>query len=509
MPPRETPPCYPCAVHVLLLALLGPSFVQPALAGDEPASILVSALQPSSPDAIALATLLENYLAQEIGLDKDMKVVRIEDTKPFEDYSARVYIQGCPPGDILGCSSIVAERGGTDFAVTGSVSTSAEGSEVEVDILDMKQSRVVVSFKSQLATGDDQVFAQGVARVLAAAVRGQVGEETDIRNTSDDDDAAPRLDNDAVARQIAQLSKDLGEVTVALSRPNRVIPKTTYTVDDLAEQSNTDGLKPWERLKMTPGEYLRYKNSGFSLMDWRTRSAGRQGQLMIAPMFGYANGTMAAGFYGAYATDDTTQVVDSYSAETQQSGSGAWINAVVGYGLTPTIDVGVSVGVQTGTFTRDVDPLVVGQPVETTDPTSFSASRITLGARVGVGLFPAKSIRPRFGGGLDWMRGYSVTQFEQMPDWLAVFPAPSLLVGQAYAGGEARISKNVDFVLQVPLTMMLAGTQPSTSRTGSQDVVTETVPNGPKVVGVGVSAGVQVRLLGKKPSEGIDEIDEN
>ena len=57
--------------------------------------------------------------------------------------------------------------------------------------------------------------------------------------------------------------------------------------------------------------------------------------------------------------------------------------------------------------------------------------------------------------------------------------------------------------------MMLAGTQPSTSRTGSQDVVTETVPNGPKVVGVGVSAGVQVRLLGKKPSEGIDEIDEN
>lgn len=495
-------------MHVLLLALLS-SPLSTAFAADEPPVVLVSALQPATPDDAALSALLEGYLAREIALDPGLQVLRIEETRSFEDYSARVYIQGCPPGDILGCSSIVAERGGADFAVTGTVRTSTDGTEVEVDILDMQESRVVVSFKSQLAAGDDKVFAQGVARILAAAVRGQVGDETDIRNTDDDDDGAARLDNDAVARQIAQLSKDLGEVTVALSRPNHAIPKTTYTVDDLAEQSNTDGLKPWDRLKMTPGEYLRYKNSGFDLVEWRARSAGRQGQLLISPMFGYANGTMAASFYGAYATDSTTDVVDSYSAESQQSGPGAWINAVVGYGLTQTIDVGVSVGVQTGSFTRDIDYVVVDQLVaETTDPQSFTASRLTLGARVGVGLFPARSIRPRLGGGLDWMRGYSVTQFEAMPEWITVFPAPNLLVGQAYVGGEARMSKNVDFVLQVPLTMMLAGTQPSTSRTGSQDVVTESVPNGPKLVGVGVSAGVQIRLLGKKAAGSIEEIDE-
>jgi len=464
---------YAPPVHALLIALLGSSV---ANAADQPTPVLVSALQPASPEAIALATLLENYLAQEIALDKSLAVVRIEDTRPFEDYSARVYVQGCPPGDILGCSTIIAERGGADYAVTGTVRSSASGTEVEVDILDVNDSRVVVSFKSELANGDDKVFAQGVARVLAA-------------------------------RQIAQLSKDLGEVTVALSRPNREIPKTTYTVDDLAEQSNTDAIKPWERLDMSPGEYLRYRNSGFNLVEWRERSAGRQGQVMIAPMFGYANGTMAGSYYGAYATDDSTEVVDAWSAETQQSGSGAWLNAVVGYGITPALDVGVSVGVQTGNFTRDVDDVVVGQPEETTEPQTFSASRLTLGARVGVGLFPARSIRPRMGGGLDWMRGYSVSQFEQMPDWLTVFPAPSLLVAQVYAGGEARVSKNVDLVLQVPVTMMLAGTQPSTLRTGSQDVVTETVPNGPKVIGVGVTAGVQIRLFGKKPEGGIDDID--
>lgn len=491
-------------MHALLIALLGSPV---ANAADQPTPVLVSALQPASPEAIALATLLENYLAQEIALDKSLAVVRIEDTRPFEDYSARVYVQGCPPGDILGCSTIIAERGGADYAVTGTVRSSASGTEVEVDILDVNDSRVVVSFKSELANGDDKVFAQGVARVLAAAIHGEIGAETDIRDTGDSDDGPAKPDNDAIARQIAQLSKDLGEVTVALSRPNRAIPKTTYTVDDLAEQSNTDAIKPWERLDMSPGEYLRYRNSGFSLMEWRARSAGRQGQVMIAPMFGYANGTMAGSYYGAYATDDSTEVVDAWSAETQQSGSGAWLNAVVGYGITPALDVGVSVGVQTGSFTRDVDDVVVGQPEETTEPQTFSASRLTLGARVGVGLFPARSIRPRIGGGLDWMRGYSISQFEQMPDWLTVFPAPSLLVAQVYAGGEARVSKNVDLVLQVPVTMMLAGTQPSTLRTGTQDVVTETVPNGPKVIGVGVSAGVQVRLFGKKSEAGIDDID--
>ncbi len=493
---------YAAPVHVLLLALLGSPV---AYAADQPTSVLVSALQPGSPEAIALATLLENYLAQEIALDKSLAVMRIEDTRPFEDYSARVYVQGCPPGDILGCSTIIAERGGAEYAVTGTVRSSASGTEVEVDILDVNDSRVVVSFKSELANGDDKVFAQGVARVLAAAIHGEVGAETDIRTSDDDGPVKP--DNDAIARQIAQLSKDLGEVTVALSRPNRAIPKTSYTVDDLAEQSNTDAVKPWERLDMSPGEYLRYRNSGFSLLEWRARSAGRQGQLMIAPMFGYANGAMAGSYYGAYATDDSTEVVDAWSAETQQSGSGAWLNAVVGYGITPALDVGVSVGVQTGSFTRDVDDVVVGQPEEPTDPQTFSASRVTLGARVGVGLFPARSIRPRIGGGLDWMHGYSVTQFEQMPDWLTVFPAPSLLVAQVYVGGEARISKNVDFVLQAPVTMTLTGTKPNTFRSGSQDVVTETVPNGPKVIGVGVTAGLQIRLFGKKTEGGIEDID--
>lgn len=490
----------------MLPALLLAHLAVPSAEAAETVPILVSALQPETPEDQALATLLEGYLATEIANDDELDVIRIEDTKSFEDYSARIYIESCPPGDILGCTSIVAERGNADFAVSGMVRTTATGTEVEVDILDMKQSRVVVSFKSELAPsetgkdGDTRVFAQGVARILAAAVHGEVGQEQDIRTEGDDDDEpAPKLDNDAVAREIAQLSKDLGEVTVALTRPNKAIPKTSYTLDDLAGEADTDAAKPWERLDMSPGEYLRYKNSGYNLVEWRKRAAGRQGQLLIAPMIGYANGAMGGMFYGSYATDDTTQVVDSWSAETQQSGSGAWLNAVVSFGILPTLDVGVSVGAQTGTFTREIDDQVVGQfNIETSEPSDFSASRVTLGARASVALLPARTIRPRFGAGIDWMQGYSITQFEALPEWVTVFPAQNLLIAQGYAGGEARISKNVDFVLQVPITVMLTGTAAQTSRTSTQSVVTATTPDGPSVLGAGITAGIQIRLFGAK-----------
>ncbi len=486
---------------LLPILILDSHLLVPVAHAADPVPVLVSALQPASPDAKPLATMLESALAQQVALDKDLRVVRIEDTKNFEDYSARVYIEGCPPGDILGCTNIIAERGNADFAVSGSVTTTATGSEVEVDVLDMKQSRVVVSFKSELTSGDDnKVFAAGVARILAAAVHGEVGQQQDIRHQGDDDEdtPAPKLDNAAVAREIAQLSKDLGDVTVALSRPDKAIPKTTYTISDLAGEGNTDAAKPWERLSMTPGEYLRYKNSGYNLIEWRQRSAGRQGQLLISPMFGYANGAMAGSFYGAYATDSTTTTVDSWSAQTQQTGGGAWITGVVSYGILPAVDVGVAVGLQTGAYTLDIDDFVVGQPAEPTNPTSFPAQRPTFGVRVNASLLPARTLRPRFGGGLDWMQGYSVTQFETLPPWLMVFPAPNLLIGQVYGGGEARIARTVDFVLQVPITFMLTGTSAQTNRLSSQDVVTPTTPPGPSVVGAGITAGLNIRLFGAK-----------
>lgn len=472
----------------------------PARAADTP--VLVSALQPTSPSARARAAELEAAIAREAAALPGVHVLRVEDTPPFEDYPARVYIDGCPPGDALGCASIVAERGHAAFAVTGTVRAGADGDEVEVDILDVAGGRVVVGFTSTVPAGDAAVLAGGVARLLAAAVRGEIGAEVDVRHADDDDDDTPAVhpDNDAVAREIATLSRQMGEAMVELSTPGRPIPRTTYTVGDLARDAETDGLTAWERVGMTPGGYLRYKNSGLSLPEWRARAAGRRGQLLITPAAGYATGAMAGSFYAAYATDDSTQVVESWSAERQQGGSGAWLTGTVAYGITPFLDVGAAVGLQTGQYTLDVDGEVVGQIPEPSDPLVFPVSRVTVGPRATLAFVPARAVRPRVGVGVDWMPAYQVADVQVLPAWVATFPAAGLLVGQLAVGGEARVSSRVDVVLNVPITLLLSGADASTAHTGSVAVVPTTTPEGPPRVGAGVALGVQVRLFGARPA---------
>lgn len=482
-------------------------FVTLARAADT--AVLVSALQPTTPAARPVAVAIEAAVAREAAVLPGVRVLRVEDTPAFEDYSARVYVDGCPPGDALGCASIVAERGGAAYAVTGTVRAAEDGDEVEIDILDVAGSRVVVGFTSTLPAGDERVLAEGVARLLAAAVRGEIGAPADLRYEEDDDDApAVRPDNDTVAREIAQLSRQMGEAMVELSTPGKPIPRTTYTVADLARQSETDGLTPWQQLDMTPGGYLRYRNSGMSLMEWRARASGRRGQLLITPMVGFASGAMAGAFQAAYATDDTTEVVESWSAERQQGGSGAWLTGAVAYGLAPFLDVGVAVGLQTGSYTLDVDGEVVGQMPEPSEPLVFSASRVTVGPRAALTLLPTRTVRPRFGAGVDWMPAYQVGQFQVLPPWVATFPAAGLLVGQVSVGGEVRVSPRVDVVLNVPVTMLLSGAAADTAHTGTVAVVPTVTPDSPPLVGAGVSAGVQIRLFGPRASSATPDPDD-
>ena len=43
----------------------------------------------------------------------------------------------CPPGDAIGCTQILAQRGQAAYAITGTVQSLPEGSRIEVDILDV------------------------------------------------------------------------------------------------------------------------------------------------------------------------------------------------------------------------------------------------------------------------------------------------------------------------------------------------------------------------------------
>lgn len=473
-------------------------------------TILVSSLQARNDESTGLAALVENFLAQELERQPRFDVLRIEDTPDFEDYAARTYMEGCPPGEVVGCTQIIGERGKAAFAVTGTVRSLVGGTKVQIEILDIRNSRSLIRFESELEAGGDEAFAEGVAKVLVAAIDGEIGKETDIR--FDGEDAPEPMDDDAVRRQLAELQREMGSVTAVISRSDRTIERPTYTLDDLAEKMEGEGTKPWERLDMKPAEYLRYKNAGLELFQWRERAIGRQGQLLLRPTVGFASGPYSGTYYGRVAYDvvsGSLGVSDVYAAQVVQTGSGGHFGASVGYGLSPVLDVGAMIGVTTGTWTVDIHQKTVGQTASTPQPTTTGQTTLVVGPRVTATFFPVLPIRPTIGGSVLLMRGRTVMDPESTPEGI-VFPPAVLVAGEAFVGGEARISKRVDVFLQVPLQVRLAGSLFADRRQGISDEV-ETSPPGPAgVVSAGVVAGLQIRLFGSKPkvASRFDDMDE-
>ena len=478
-------------------------------------TVLVSSLQARNSESVGLASLVENFLAQELDKHPDIDVLRIEDTPAFQDYPARTYMEGCPPGEIAGCTFVIAERAGAELAVTGTVQALVGGTKVTIEILDIGTARSLISFQSELEAGNDEAFAEGVAKVLVAAISGEVGQEKDIR-FNDEGEAAEPMDDAAVTAQLAELSREMGSVTAVISRSDRAIAKPEYTVDDLAKKMEGEGTKPWERLGMGPSEYLRYKNAGLTLFEWRKRAIGRQGQLLLRPLVGYASGPYAGTYYGRIAYDITggsLGVVDAYSAQSVQTGSGASFGASIGWGLTPYLDVGVVGGLTLGTFTVDINQETVGSPAISADPESSGQTTLFVGPRATATLFPVKNVRPSFGGSLLILQGRTSLDAESVPESLATFTPATLVAAEVFVGGEARLSERVDFYLQVPIQLRLAGAVTASERAGTAEVVDATAPPGASILGAGAVVGLQVRLFGAKPKdatrydemEGIDE----
>jgi hypothetical protein len=255
---------------------------------------------------------------------------------------------------------------------------------------------------------------------------------------------------------------------------------------------------------MTPAEYLRYKNSGMNLMEWRERAIGRQGQLLLRPEVGVGSGPYEGTYYGRLAYDvvgGSLQVVDAYAAQAVQTGTGGVFGATVSYGLTPVLDVGATLGVALGRYTVDIAQETVGEPISPSDPDSSAHSTLVVGPRVDVTLFPVRPLRPAFGGSVLIERGRTRVDPEQVPEALSTFSPPVMVVGELFVGGEAKISKKVDFFLQVPVQIRLAGDPFVEDRVGTEEVLEITKPDAAGVISAGVRAGLQIRLFGAKPKE--------
>ncbi len=477
-----------------------------------PTPVFVSAFQARNDESRSLAALIEAFVAEKLQGRPELRVLRVEDSPAFEDYSARIYMDSCPPGDIVGCTFVVGGRASASWAVTGSVQSLLKGTRVDIDIVDINGARVAVSFRSELDSGRDEAFAEGVARVLVAAIAGEVGAERDIRVKTEDAEAADEEQDAVIAAELAALEEELGEFTTSIRRADVQIERPKLTEADIAEKSVEEGSKPWERLGMQAGDYLRYRNSGLDLPTWRERAEGRRFQLLIRASGGYVNGPVDAEYYGRYAVQGL-QTVDAYSAQSVASGSSGTGSLELGFGVHPMVDVSVRVGLAGGNFvylisqesTDDLDDGRVPESVTT------QQSSLIVGPRATVSFLPASAIHPTFGFGAYWMQGTGIADHILPPDELARFPAQATWSVELIGGAEVRVNDILDFYAQVPVSFLLDDGETQEERYSPVSALEgiETLP-GPTALGVGLSVGVQVRLFGSRPKESsaLDETDE-
>jgi hypothetical protein len=469
-------------------------------------AVLVPVFQSSDASTDADADAIRLAVEGAIGDLDGLTVMSLGSVPAVGDLPGVDYAESCPPGEYVGCAFVLGQAGAVSLAVAGSVSPREDGRLlVEVHVMDVPQSVDLISFAGDYDPATQGAeFAATVSAVVAAAARGEVKGGGDIRA------AAPVLDGDRAEKQVAsrqldQLQREIGgSEDVGDANVGEFIQEK-YTTNDLARDMETDGAKPWDRLGMSAQEYLRYKNSGMNLYEWRSRQLGRKGQVLIRGMAGYGKAPSSGYYYGRYGVSvPDFAVIETYALHSMVDGSSGRAGLELAYGILPELEVGLQFGWMGGRYTEDIDRVVENQQTYPKEPQEYANSNLWVGGQLLYAPFPVLPVRPVVGASFTRLRGRSIGSFTDLGasgSELPEFEAPTSLSFGIIPGVEARITRRVDLFVHVPLNFAIGGTTGAEQKTGGgvlSDEDTAEVADPLASVYAGVQAGVQVRLFGAK-----------
>jgi hypothetical protein len=470
--------------------------------------LLVSAFEAQDPASRLTARALEQVLARRLARNPAYETHRVEEVPRFPDYDARVYVKSCPAGEHVGCAQVLGERLGVPWAVTGRVETSGTVSTVTFVVVDVSAAREVVAFPSEPFSEVDAELVDGLIQILDSAVAGDYA-EIDIRRTPEsrelreNERAYARKELDAIESEVRSV-KDARGVQLAEQR--------ALTAEDLVSQDRGEGQAPWERLGMKASTYLRYKNSGLSLSDWRTREAGRRGQVLVQPALGFGRGPFATGYHGRYAYDTDTDpagaaslvVVDAQSVQFVRTRQGAVFGLSASYGVLPWLDVGWQFAVTPSGVELDIDGMTVGQPDTASPARSEPGMAWSTGPRVTAAFLPTSAVRPRVSSGLALVAPTAAADVVAVPPELAAFDAPRLWGVEVEPGAEVRIGPRADLVVGLPIAVMLGGAFQTAAQSGERREFPPYVPEVAEGLSAGVRLAVQFHLGQARPARGAE-----
>ncbi len=463
----------------------------------EEIEVLVAPFQPETLASKGISNLLHAYLEGVIDDHPELAVVPVSRAGMVFDQKAALYLDSCPPSEQVGCALVVAEAAQVPWAVTGTVLATDEGADVHIWVLDVERLRQV-DFEWPLR-GDDDALARETEARLLAVIRGEEGAPVDERFRRE----PPSEEEEALAAQreqdAAELERQGSQVTRLGEKKEGELLRDRMTEDELLDEMEGEGSKPWERLEMSPRQYLRYKNSGMPLFEWRERAAGRKAQLLIRPTLGLVRGPSDGAYYGRYVRSASTlAVVQSYAWQAPITGSGPTLGLQVGYGILPTLEIGLVGGASIGIFEADIAAVTEGDPVRERDPQTYSAWSTYGGLQILGAPLPTASVRPVIGGQALIWRGTAVDDHVMPPSELMVFPAPLLGIVGAVAGVEARLGPRIDAYAHVPVQAVIFGGDPGVQDDGGDYLEGPEEPPTLGTVGAGLLLGVQIRALGPR-----------
>lgn len=474
--------------------------------------VLVPVFQSTDVSADAEAEQVREAIEAAVAASNGTSIARIAEVPAVGDLAAVDYADSCPPGEYVGCAFVLGDAGGVSLAVAGVLSPGRDGRvRAEIHVIDIPQTVDLVSFVGDYdpAVGRDS-FASTVASVVRAAAEGKVKAGGDIRAAAPVLDAG-RADKQMAGRQLDQLSKEIGGSEDVGDKNLGEFVREEYTMNDMASDMQTDGSKPWDRLGMTPQEYLRYKNSGLNVIEWRQRKLGRKGQLLIRGMAGYGKGPTDGAYYGRQARSavDVTDIVETYAWHSMVDGNAPRVGLELAYGVLPELEVGVQMGLSTGRYTVDIQTVTEGQYSNPNEPDELANRSIWLGGQALFAPFPVFPVRPVVGLSFSTLRGKSIEQFYDVGDTLPGFERPSSTRLGFILGGEARISRSVDFFLHAPLHLVVGGQSGQEMHQGAGILNVNASAKPLSSAYAGVQAGVQVRLFGAKLERQTSDFDED
>jgi hypothetical protein len=474
----------------------------PAWAG---APVLVAGFQPVTPESAGLAAMLGAVLEQRLDELDELEVLSLVRVPPLSGTDVALYLETCPAGEQVGCTFVVSQHAGAEYAVTGSVALDQDQVLVWVSLVDVDQAREAVSLDLVIPPGQDHLLMEQVASLLGRVIRGELGQLEDIREEGAYDESTTR---ELVQAELEELAAETGaEVQISAMSTGLTVQRPDFTPADLEAMRSEEGLTEWERLGMGERAYLEYRNSGMDLESWRTLASGRMLQLLVRPRAGVLFGPVGGEYLGAFLQDPSLSgeagIVETYAWQATRGGVGGGYGLDLGLGITPAIELELGVARVHGRYTTTIRQEVVGDEwSRPDDPIEGGNASLLLSGGLRLVPFPTHKLRPLVGAGVITWRGSQVDDHVDLSSLaveLPVFPAPALVGARAVAGFELWLGPRWDLVAQVPLCL-LVGDFVEIYDEGVDALDTKDDPPGPVPFSAGLEVGVQLRLGGRNPA---------